>query len=71
MKKTLLLAGVAGIFAFNAQAMSWNINEYRPYIGADYSFFKEKILPFRKSQYRYATVSKLGFGIFISAVRRS
>ena len=30
MKKTLLLAGVASIFAFNAQAMNWNMNQYRP-----------------------------------------
>ena len=42
MKKTLLLSGVACIFALNAQAMNWNINEYRPYVGADYSFFKAK-----------------------------
>jgi len=32
MKKTLLLAGVASIFAFNAQAI-----EFTPYVGADYN----------------------------------
>ncbi len=33
MKKTLLLAGVAGLFAFNANAM-----ELRPYVGLDYNY---------------------------------
>ena len=32
MKKTLLLAGVASVFAFNAQAI-----EFTPYVGADYN----------------------------------
>lgn len=32
MKKTLLLAGVASVFAFNAQAL-----DFAPYVGADYN----------------------------------
>ena len=36
MKKTLLLAGVAGLFAVNAQA--FEISDLRPYIGGDYNF---------------------------------
>jgi hypothetical protein len=33
MKKTLLLAGVASVFAFSAQAL-----ELTPYVGADYNY---------------------------------
>ena len=33
MKKMLLLAGVASVFAFNANAM-----EMKPYVGLDYNY---------------------------------
>lgn len=35
MKKTLLLAGVASLFAFNAQAL-----DVKPYVGVDYVYSK-------------------------------
>lgn len=39
MKKIYLLAGVASVFALNAEAMDWGMNNMvRPYIGADYIF---------------------------------
>jgi len=39
MKKICLLAGVASVFALNAQAMDWGMNGMiRPYIGADYIY---------------------------------
>lgn len=39
----LLLSGVAACFtAFNANAMNWNIRDYRPYVGADYVYFHSK-----------------------------
>ena len=38
MKKTLLLSGIACLAAVNANAMSWNLSDYRPYIGADYVY---------------------------------
>ena len=39
MKKTLLLAGVASVLAFNANAANYNwMDEYEPYIGADYVY---------------------------------
>ena len=39
MKKTLLLAGVASIFAFNADATEYNwMKDWSPYIGADYVY---------------------------------
>ena len=63
MKKTLLLAGVASIFALNAQAMSWNINEYRPYVGADYSFFKAKQGNQAKNMKKYFHSCKANVGM--------
>lgn len=39
MKKTLLLAGVASLFALNANAFDWK-TDLSPYIGADYNFTK-------------------------------
>ena len=63
MKKTLLLAGVASIFALNAQAMSWNINEYRPYVGADYSFFKAKQGNQAKNMKKYFHSGKANVGM--------
>lgn len=39
MKKTLLLAGVASVLSFSAHAAEYNwMNEYQPYIGADYVY---------------------------------
>lgn len=39
MKKTLLLAGVASVLSFNANAAGYNwMDEYDPYIGADYVY---------------------------------
>lgn len=39
MKKTLLLAGVASVLSFSANAAEYNwMNEYQPYIGADYVY---------------------------------
>jgi opacity protein-like surface antigen len=40
MKKTLLLSGVACacLAVTQAEAMSWNINDYRPYVGAEYVY---------------------------------
>lgn len=39
MKKTLLLAGVASVLSFNAHAAYYNwMQEYEPYIGADYVY---------------------------------
>ncbi len=39
MKKTLLLAGVASVLSFGASATEYNwMNEYDPYIGADYVY---------------------------------
>ncbi|MBO4294272.1 MAG: porin family protein [Alphaproteobacteria bacterium] len=44
MKKTLLLAGVASIFALKAEAGYWNdvYNQMHPYIGADYIYSNAK-----------------------------
>ena len=39
MKKICLLAAAVSVFALNANATSWNTNDYyRPYIGADYVY---------------------------------
>ena len=39
MKKICLLAAAVSVFALNANANSWNTNDYyRPYIGADYVY---------------------------------
>ncbi len=38
MKKMLLLSGVACLMAANANAMSWNMKNIRPYVGADYVY---------------------------------
>lgn len=39
MKKFYLLAGVASVFALNAQAMDWGMDKLvRPYVGADYIY---------------------------------
>ena len=39
MKKTLLLAGVASVLAFNANASEYNwMKDWSPYIGADYVY---------------------------------
>ncbi|MBR2298957.1 MAG: porin family protein [Alphaproteobacteria bacterium] len=44
MKKTLLLAGVASVFAFQAHAGYWTdvYNEMKPYIGVDYIYSNAK-----------------------------
>lgn len=43
MKKIYLLAATASLFAFNAQAADWGMNDLvRPYIGADYIFSHAK-----------------------------
>ena len=42
MKKTLLLSGIACLAAFSAEAMSFDMNSFRPYVGADYVFFRPK-----------------------------
>ncbi len=45
MKKTLLLAGVASVLAFNANASEYNWNwmkDWSPYVGADYVYSKGK-----------------------------
>ena len=39
MKKTLLLAGVACIFSYNANAMNIS-SDLKPYIGLDYVYSK-------------------------------
>lgn len=39
MKKTLLLAGVASLFAFNAQAL-----DVKPYVGVDYVYSKADLV---------------------------
>ncbi len=38
MKKTLLLASAACLFAMNANAGDWNMHNIRPYVGLDYSY---------------------------------
>lgn len=42
MKKNLLLSGVALFAITNAEAMSWNLADYDPYIGADYVYDRAK-----------------------------
>jgi opacity protein-like surface antigen len=43
MKKTLLLAGVAALFASQSQAAEYNwMKEYQPYVGADYVYSNAK-----------------------------
>lgn len=38
MKKTLLLAGVACLFSFGANAADYSLSELRPYVGLDYVY---------------------------------
>ena len=40
MKKTLLLAGVASLFSYNANAMMEMPSDFRPYVGVDYVYSK-------------------------------
>ena len=40
MKKALLLAGVASLFSFNANAMMGMPSDFRPYVGVDYVYSK-------------------------------
>lgn len=42
MKKTLLLSGIACMAAFSAEAMNFNMSNFRPYVGADYVYFYAK-----------------------------
>ena len=66
MKKTLLLAGIASIFAFNAQAMNWNMMQYSPYVGAEYSFLKAKQGHHAKKMKKYfhSCKAKIGMQIY-------
>ncbi len=43
MKKTLLLAGVACLFSFGANAADYNMRDLRPYIGIDYIYTNANI----------------------------
>lgn len=43
MNKSLLLAGVACLFATSANAMDWNMKNYKPYVGAEYVYSYAKL----------------------------